>query len=286
MTRQGSSDTLPRKRVPPDQSKNISIEMRGAKDTITNLTQEIPTASQMIIDEGEMVNVESCENFTKTRNMIAGENQHISTKIYHENSTNLPDTMPDTDAKHNISAQGKVELGIQLASKSPVATPYPRYTNGILISPVPLPPYPPDIPMGRPSLEDPRDSTSSITRTIYSLLTSERKTLSDPILRFKDTPNAALFNLELLIDCNFNLTKLCNDRTRNVTNYCSEFKDISTLRPLLGNHHRWEKIEQQLTFGIHFKLDNITDNIRKKDLEETAKRGNHKSVEIKNEFVT
>ena len=136
--------------------------------------------------------------------------------------------------------------------------------------------------MAKPIEYKQRDNELDLASTINLLFTQKRETLSDPILRFDITPNAAAFNLELLRNCNFNLTTLCNSESRNVTRYGSEFKEISKLRLLLGMHHQSKKLEKQLTDGVHFELECISSVIQRQDIEEAAKRGNHEYAKIKN----
>ena len=48
---------------------------------------------------------------------------------------------------------------------------------------------------------------------------------------------------------------------------------------------RWEILKSQFTKGIHFELEDLTDELRKLDVIESTKRGNHKLSKLKSEFV-
>ena len=44
--------------------------------------------------------------------------------------------------------------------------------------------------------------------------------------------------------------------------------------------------KRQLTEGVNFHLEDLDENIRKRDAEEVYRRGNHKSAEQNEDFLT
>ena len=84
-------------------------------------------------------------------------------------------------------------------------------------------------------------------------------------------------------DNNFNLEILLNDKP-SLTSYGSEFKSAEDLEDLLQDHPRWKYLKQRLKDGVKFHLDELSEELRLKDLEHTLAQGNHQSA-IKHEAV-
>lgn len=66
----------------------------------------------------------------------------------------------------------------------------------------------------------------------------------------------------------------------------SEFRLNSILKHLLHKHEHWDKIDIIITYGINYRLTEISEEIRKEDLAHTIERGNHKSAECKENATT
>ena len=150
---------------------------------------------------------------------------------------------------------------------------------------LPLPLSPSDTPMARPESIDQSEFTLDLVNAIETLLALKRDSLSTPAFSLEVTPQSADFNLELLKKYKWDLSTLYNSDAKIVTWFGSEFKDVNNLRILLGKKHRWKKFESQQTKGIYFELEELTNKMRRLNLIEAAKRGNHKSAELKNDFV-
>lgn len=63
--------------------------------------------------------------------------------------------------------------------------------------------------------------------------------------------------------------------------YGSEFRSAATLRPLLRLHPLWDRLERILQQGVDFPLEELPNDVRKRDLLEAIEFGNHKGA-IKN----
>jgi hypothetical protein len=62
----------------------------------------------------------------------------------------------------------------------------------------------------------------------------------------------------LLKDNNFNLEELINPKdSTSVTSYGLEFKDVKLLQKLLHLHPRWKAMEEHLTKGAKFPIQEI-----------------------------
>ena len=118
------------------------------------------------------------------------------------------------------------------------------------------------------------------------MLSLPKSKLEDPELRFNITPEAAESNFKLLQKNDFDLKKLCNKGRRSTTSFGSEFKQTSVLEKLFKHHLRWNRFKKQLTKGVDFNVEDLDEDMRKMDLQEAYKRGNHKSAELKNEFLS
>ena len=114
---------------------------------------------------------------------------------------------------------------------------------------------------------------------ILECLLKQCSELHAPICQFEVSDQAAKHNLKVLKANNFDLDRICKQGKRSVLPLGSEFKDISQLENLLGHHPRWNKLKSILTNGVHFHLVDMNDKLRLEDLDHSYQRGNHKSAE-------
>ena len=84
-------------------------------------------------------------------------------------------------------------------------------------------------------------------------------------------------NLNLLHQNDFNLTNLYNHQKKSAITYGLEFKMTSILEQLFKNHPRFNKLKLQLTEGVEFELEDMTDEMRKRGIREAFRQENHKS---------
>ncbi len=161
-----------------------------------------------------------------------------------------------------------------------------EYSEHKTVPEVELPPLPTNFPMAKPFTGNPYVKDGfTVAAAIESLLTAPKTTLSQPILRFDINKEAAISNLKLLRDNNYDLTKLCNFHERSSTTYGSEFKTAEMLDKLFYLHPRWTKLRSQLTSGVEFDLEELDEKIRIQDLRCAVARGNHKSASKNEEFL-
>ena len=74
--------------------------------------------------------------------------------------------------------------------------------------------------------------------------------------------------------------------TKSVTSFGSEFKETIYLKELFGLHPRWKELKSRLEDGVSFPIVELDKDYQSKDLEAAYKRGNHKSAEANEEFLS
>ena len=111
--------------------------------------------------------------------------------------------------------------------------------------------------------------------------------LQPPEFKFEVSQEAAEFNFVLLEKNSFNLHALLNkEEIRSVTRLGSEFKSVQELEPLLHQHPRWQRLKDLFVNGSDWPLLKMDDEKRNQDLVEMIKRGNHKSADRHQEFLS
>ena len=60
----------------------------------------------------------------------------------------------------------------------------------------------------------------------------------------------------------------------------SEFRTHTILAPLFSQHQHWPAMREIISKGVQYKLEDMSEEVRKTDLEYMLKRGNHKSAII------
>ena len=123
-----------------------------------------------------------------------------------------------------------------------------------------------------------QDDNSDSFPVVVEKLLQKKEQMFPPKFRFDICKEAAEFNFNLLKENNFELETLLNPTKKCVTSYGSEFKSVEDLAELLHRHPRWEAMKERLEKGCEFPVDDLDDNIRKRDVEEALHRGNHKSA--------
>ena len=265
---------MPKKKIPPDKNLLETKERNSYK-----------TESESVnLDDGKIDSMAMIQSTKLKQALTVGKKPTIleSTlpKISKESDTlkkkdNAPDIIHD-DARLPFN---DTEANAKLLDRPP--------NKDTLLSNVPFPPSPTNPPLSAPSVPNPFESKLDLANTIKSMLQEPKSTLCDPELRFDITPEAAASNLELLKQHEFDLKALCNNGTRkSATTFGSEFKEISILQKLFKKHPRWPRFKKQLTEGVDFYLEELDEEIRRKDTKEAYSRGNHKSADRNNEFLT
>ncbi len=58
----------------------------------------------------------------------------------------------------------------------------------------------------------------------------------------------------------------------------SEFRKIPTIEPLFWHHPIWPRMKKILTYGLHWPLENLPEDLRIADVHEAIEFGNHKGA--------
>ena len=82
------------------------------------------------------------------------------------------------------------------------------------------------------------------------------------------------------------MERLLNPAERCTTSYGSEFKEVTELRGLLSKHPRWKDLKEKLENGCEYHLKDLPEDQRVQDLQERVRRGNHKSAEKQEAFLS
>jgi hypothetical protein len=90
--------------------------------------------------------------------------------------------------------------------------------------------------------------------------------------------NAATHNMLVLMENDYNITKVIDSNQHIVLKHGSEFREVSSLRNLPMHHPRWPKLHALLTSGSFWPLKTISDADRQAKNAELIVRGNHKSA--------
>ena len=133
------------------------------------------------------------------------------------------------------------------------------------------------IKLDRPQSKDPFSFHKSLPLVIEDLL-EKSSSLRKPVLSFNASEEAASKNLKVLKDNGWNLEKVLSLNSPFITNYGSEFKSVDDLHALLKFHPRWEGLKQKLISGCSYPLEDLEEPLRKLDIGESKRYGNHKSA--------
>ena len=151
-----------------------------------------------------------------------------------------------------------------------------QVNEDIIVQPtqVNLPPRPGGNQVSKPNSLTECDLVCAISRLLAS-----SSILEKPQVRFDINMEAATYNFNLLKQANFNLESILNIPGHpSVTSYGSEFKPTSELQQLFQHHPRWHILRTILDKGSTWKLNDVGNETRLKDLEGSIERGNHKSA--------
>lgn len=301
---QGSSNTLPKLRIPPDKSDdkqiiNLELIPNGVEERYPR--NKLPIKSETNVRNSEnkkglarsadlkntmmLLNNQKQTNRFKSELIEAGKTDTAlltDTDLAHEDTDATATLIKEAQAKV-MNARGPHNEDHNSIAASTLKGPLLKQ-NHTFNANVPVPPAPTEFPMAQPQVPNPYQQTQlNLENTIKQLLHQPKYKLKDPEFSFEITPQAAASNLELLQRQNYDLKKLCNENgKRSATTFGSEFKNVSVLEKLLYKHPRWNRFKRQLTEGVDFNTDELNDKIRQLDLDESYARGNHKSAQQQN----
>ena len=149
----------------------------------------------------------------------------------------------------------------------------------------PLPPLPSHDQAFKPSVPNPFEDTSWLAKEVETLL-NKKSRMAISQFRFEVNPEAASSNFAKLSESNFDLGKLLNPIDRCATSYGAEFKEVEELEGLLSKHPRWKDLKEKLEKGCEYFLEDLPEEQRIQDLQERVERGNHKSANKHDDFLS
>ncbi len=137
----------------------------------------------------------------------------------------------------------------------------------------------------KPSVPNPYENNSWLAIEIEKLLNMKSR-MANSKFKFEVNSEAASSNFIKLAKNDFKLEELLNPEKRCMTSYGSEFKEVNELEGLLSKHHRWNDLKEKLTKGCEYHLEDLPEDQRLQDLQERIERGNHKSAEKHDKFLS
>ena len=99
-----------------------------------------------------------------------------------------------------------------------------------------------------------------------------------PSFLFEWSMDAAQHNLRVLQEHNCNLREAIWAQPFSSITPGSEFRPVSVLERLCGNHPLWPCVRWYLTAGASWPMEPISEEDRLHDLRHIIRRGNHKSA--------
>jgi hypothetical protein len=112
------------------------------------------------------------------------------------------------------------------------------------------------------------------------------ETPSAPPVSFAMTLDAAQKNSALLEKYDLDFEKFLSAHDRTTLGYGSEFRPISQLKKILGEHPNFPELEKILSNGMDYRFKTeLPECTRTKELTAIVERGNHKSAESRAEHV-
>ena len=122
--------------------------------------------------------------------------------------------------------------------------------------------------------------------TVVKSITSNRNKRPEPSpFQFELSTEAAHKNFSVLRKSNFNLQRVIQANKLSPIGYGSEFRNHSTLAPLLDPHPRWHLLQNLLVNGSVWPMSKLNEDERQKDVDEALKFGNHKGASLHKETL-
>jgi hypothetical protein len=108
-----------------------------------------------------------------------------------------------------------------------------------------------------------------------------------PPIMFDTSPVAIAHNTKRLADYILDFVALMGDRQATTVGTNSEFRPMSQLRLILGDHPHSSYFEEMTKHGMEYKFSSeITEDERVSELTAMVARGNHKSAEAASQVTT
>jgi len=107
-----------------------------------------------------------------------------------------------------------------------------------------------------------------------------------PPFKFDSTDRARAWNTELLIDNDFDLSKILDDNQDTTVAYGSEFRSLDDLKYVFGKHPNYPFFADIHTNGMDYHFDfDLTEDERMAELQANLERGNHNSAKDDDEVL-
>ena len=120
-----------------------------------------------------------------------------------------------------------------------------------------------------------------MVHTINEITTKSNKKIKKHKVKFENTTRAAEYNAKLLKRYKHSLIVLLKKEKGMVVEPGSEFRSALDLEPLFKHHKLWEKMKRIVNAGVDYPLEEVSNEILKKDLHEMMRRGNYQSAKLK-----
>jgi hypothetical protein len=105
-------------------------------------------------------------------------------------------------------------------------------------------------------------------------------------IRFEMSERASAINAEVLRNVDFDLGRLILEHGSSTLGFGSEFRKVAELRPLIGRHPHFARLEKLLTEGMQYVFEReLSPEERVDEVAAMLSRGNHKSAQTEPERV-
>ena len=106
-------------------------------------------------------------------------------------------------------------------------------------------------------------------------------------IRFELSEQASEHNAEVLRAVDFDLERLIREHGSPTLGFGSEFRKVDELRPLIGRHPHFSRLEAILTEGMQYVFDReLSPDERRDEVTAMLARGNHKSAQLERDRVS
>ena len=129
------------------------------------------------------------------------------------------------------------------------------------------------------------DWPNNLVEIIKGVMNVPCKTPLPPEFIFELSESAASHNLNILNKYSNNLGEALRANENSPLGYGSEFRKPHELKKVFGFHPLWSRMESILKYGSNWPLEEISEENRKRDLDDALSFGNHKGAIAKPELL-
>ena len=124
----------------------------------------------------------------------------------------------------------------------------------------------------------PTVTESWLCHTIRGIIQPAGRAMTQHRFKFHNTRDTAKYNTKILKRYKYDLVKAFKKEQGTMLEPGSEFRTHTSLEPLLSNHKNWRKMQQIISKGITYTLEDLPEDERKRDVASMVMRGNHPSA--------